>query len=114
MATSVAFFVLCFAIFRPFQAQFRANQEFSFSRKPLLSNSWHLKNLIERIVIGFGQISVIGYRLNLTYMPSLKNTPEDIFIKREAREIMYLVASVSPFVCPPVTALTAEPFDLRP
>ncbi len=31
-----------------------------------------------------------------------------IFIDREAREIMYLVASVRLSVCPSVTALTAE------
>ncbi len=35
-------------------------------------------------------------------------------IDREAREIMYLVASVRPSVRPSVSALTAEPFDLRP
>ncbi len=35
-------------------------------------------------------------------------------IDREAREIMYLVASVRPSVCPSVTTLLAEPFDLRP
>ncbi len=38
----------------------------------------------------------------------------DIFIDREAREIMYLVASVCPSVCPSVSTLTAEPFDLQP
>ncbi len=41
-----------------------------------------------------------------------------IIIDREAREIMYLVASVHPSVCPSVRlsmgTLTAEPFDLRP
>ena len=31
-----------------------------------------------------------------------------IFVNREAREIMYLVASVRLSVCPSVTALTAE------
>ncbi len=35
-------------------------------------------------------------------------------IDREAREIMYLVASVRLSVCPSVSSLTAEPFDLRP
>ena len=38
-----------------------------------------------------------------------------VIIDREAREIMYLVASarpsVCPFGCPSVCALTAEPFD---
>ncbi len=34
---------------------------------------------------------------------------EEIFIDREAREIMHLVASVRPFVC----ALTVELFDPR-
>ncbi len=43
-----------------------------------------------------------------TYLHN-KNS-EHIFIDREAREIMHLVAGVRPFVC----ALTVEPFDLRP
>ncbi len=34
----------------------------------------------------------------------------ELIIDREARELMYLVASVRPSVRP----LTAEPFDLRP
>ncbi len=37
-----------------------------------------------------------------------------IVIDCEAREIMHLVASVRPSVCPFVCALTAELFDLRP
>ncbi len=41
-----------------------------------------------------------------------------MIIDREAREIMYLVASVRPSVRPSirpyVRPLTAEPFDLRP
>ncbi len=37
-----------------------------------------------------------------------------IFIEREARELMHLVASVCPSICPFVCALKAEPFDLRP
>ncbi len=39
---------------------------------------------------------------------------EVIIIDREAREIMYLVASVCSFGCLSVCALTAEQFDLRP
>ena len=39
-----------------------------------------------------------------------------VFIDHEAKEIMYLVASVGPSVCPSVcpsvSTLTAEPFDL--
>ena len=38
----------------------------------------------------------------------------NIFIDGEAREIMYLVASVCLSVCPFVCALMAEPFDVRP
>ena len=41
----------------------------------------------------------------------------DIFIEREAREIMHLVTSVCPpvrlSICPLVCALTVEPFDLQ-
>ncbi len=37
-----------------------------------------------------------------------------LIIDHEAREIMYLVASVRPSVCPSVDTFTAELFDLRP
>ncbi len=37
-----------------------------------------------------------------------------IIIDREVREIMFLVASVCPSVSVSVSALTPEPFDLRP
>ncbi len=53
--------------------------------------------------------------MNVTFFLKRSSDPimsfqKGIIIDRKAREIMYLVASV----CPPVTTLTAESFDLRP
>ncbi len=52
--------------------------------------------------------SIVPIRLLVFFFPL------QLFIDREAREIMHLVASVCPFVCLFVCALMAEPFDLRP
>ena len=63
-------------------------------------------------------MSLTKCNLTLAMSPTCQSNNTTLIIDREAREIMYLVASVCPSVCPSVRPsvrpLTAEPFDLRP